>query len=283
MSKFANREEYEKWKASKTTREPNPAGDIPDSDTSTKADAAPAPGENKNYPIKIISSMLAILLIIVALGIGTLGGLFDKPKSLGNRALAKYDKKYYWLEEGTSLSGTPIEHFVTPTIVEVTYHPNELNLLSLECMTADKSQMVNLEVFENLLKNVLTREATQDERLNAKWYKEKRDDSEVIHSITIKGNSVKRWDLADDVFNVFTKQMEIKEPGIVRGDNEEIMTVIHDYKIDGIEYSLLFKRMENDSDKYCRNCSYRLSGIIVYPNKSLTFKEYIQKYWTASK
>ncbi len=277
MAKFANKEEYEKWKTSKTAKENSSSDEVPDNDTSVKAEIKPAPPKNKNKTVLAISMLV---IVIAFMGMGVDNYLSKRP----NSALEKYNNKTYWLEEGISLSGTTIDHFITPTVVKVSYHPDiSKDTLFLNSETADKSAMVDLEGFEALHKDILNREATQEENFNAKWYREKRDAGELIDSVRVRDYTVRKGDLADDVFIVFTKDMETGKPDIVPGTNGEPLYIHRDYIWDGIKYSLTFKRMENGSDEYCRDCPYRLRTINSYPNKALTFKEYKQKYWTASK
>ena len=86
-------------------------------------------------------------------------------------------------------------------------------------------------------------------------------------------------DLADKVFQIFTPELEIEKPIIMRDHHDEILYVIHKYQIKGIEYNLNFMRREQNSRDYCYSCPYRLHWIVIYPNKSLTFKKYMKEYW----
>lgn len=194
--------------------------------------------------------------------------------------LQRYHGKHYFVNEGTMIEGKEIG----PEVFRVSYSPEiSKNELFLHFVTSRKVFTKNLEEFEKLLQNGIIREATKNERINAELYKEKIEGYELKDFVTVKGRTVKVNDLADDVFEIFTKDMRIKEPSVLRDQNNEILSVTQYYSIDGVDYDLQFRRKQQYSDDYCSECPFRLRGIIEHPYCSLTFKEYIKKYWVQTK
>jgi hypothetical protein len=194
--------------------------------------------------------------------------------------LELYNGKHYFVNEGAIIE----EREIGPEIFRVSYSPEiSKDTLFLHFVTSRKILTKNLEEFEGLLKSDKIREATKNEIINAELYKEKIEGYDLKNFVTVKGRTVKEGDLADDVFETFTKDMRIKEPWVARDQQGEILYVTHYYKIDGVEYHLTFKRRQQFSDEYCYDCPYRLRSISEYPYVSLTFKEYMKKYWVQTK
>lgn len=226
-------------------------------------------------------SLVTVLILLVLSTIVVNGCSKHSENKAQSIKLASYDGKFYWVDEGTSLENYPIG----PDILEVDYNPEISNeYLFLQSLTSKRSPMLKLEEFEKFINSGTVREATQNEKINAELYKEKRDKDQGTDFVKIEGVTLKIGDLADDVFQIFTPGLHIEEPYVARDeDSGEILFVTHKYSIKGVEYHLNFTRRQRTSRDYCYSCPYRLNWISVYPNKSLTFKEYMKKYWVKDK
>jgi len=299
VSEFKNREEYEKWKANRfhsneeelaqqANRKSFPESLIncPRCRTKISINASVCPKcgtiltdqirsaevKSKKYTSIIILISFFLLMILLA-GIREMLNLSTEGDH--ERVLSGNHEKYYWIPEGQQ-----VQHLEGPDVLHLSTSKESVFLHSL---TSSKVALLNRDDFAMILKSGTLREATQGERFNAQWYTEKRDYHDVVFSVNIRGTTVSKGDLADDVFGVFTKYDEINEPYIGRSIDGEMLHVSHTYMINGVEYTIGFRRLHRDSNDYCRDCPWRLYGITIYPNKSLTFKEYRQKYWYETK
>lgn len=229
-----------------------------------------------------LSPSLVTLLILLLLSTIVINGCskHSENKSQSIR-LASYNGNFYWVDEGSSLENYPIG----PDILEVDYNPTiSTEDLFLQSLVSKRSSMLNLEEFEKFINSGTVREATQNEKMNAELYKEKIEKDEIVKSIKIEGVTLKLGDLADYVFQIFTPDLHTEEPFVARDEySGEILFVTHKYSIKGVEYDLVFRRRPQASRDSCYSCPYRLDGISVNRNKSLTFKEYIKKYWVKNK
>jgi hypothetical protein len=221
---------------------------------------------------------IIIIVSVSILGVIFIGSaVYNALQQSHLKKFEKYNGVYYWANEGTVLEG----EIIGPDVFKVSFSPEiSADNLFLHFLTSHRTTMMTLDEFKTFLNGDTVREATLNETVNAELFQEKQDEEDSPDYVSIKDTIVKVGDLADDVFEVFTKGMSIKEPSVLRDhETNEILSVSHTYIHNGIEYRLNFGRMESFSYDYCYDCPYRLRGIHVYPNKSLTFNEYIQKYW----
>ncbi|MFZ3137646.1 MAG: hypothetical protein WA126_09690 [Thermodesulfovibrionales bacterium] len=191
----------------------------------------------------------------------------------------QYEGKVLFVDEGTLITDhVKKSKQIGPDVVRVEYKPLEFkDSLLLWSLSGGGLEVLPLEEFKRVLNGGTIRDATMNEKVNAELCREKRNENNEIYHATVRGATVKIGDLADNVFEVFTKDMRTGDP-VVRRDSStnEIQYVAHTYLFGGIEYTLFFERG-------CYDCPYALKRMFESTYVTLTFKEYKEKFWVKTK